>query len=70
MLTEIEKERISARCIGEALREVAVLVLVFVPLDWILGRHEDRLQVAFGTLSVALLVFAAGIKVGYAGEEN
>ncbi|MBI3553848.1 MAG: hypothetical protein HY077_15240 [Elusimicrobia bacterium] len=68
MLTADQEERLAARWLGEALREIAILVLVFVPLDWFLGQHEDKLPVALVSFSIAALVFAVGTKVGLRGE--
>jgi hypothetical protein len=60
--------RLRARWLGEFLREAAVLVLVFVPLDWFLGEHSHRLFVFAGALLAAVLLLASGMIVGFQGE--
>ncbi len=44
--------------------------MVFVPLDWILGRHENRLAVSVISFVVAAAVFAIGVRFGYLGEPH
>ncbi len=51
---------------GEALREIAILV--FVPLDWFLGPHEDKSSVTLAAFPVAVLLFAMGVQMGLRGE--
>ena len=52
--------------IGEFVREVAVLVLVFVPLEAYRGLHWKwwvlSLAVA-GTIAVAILILGIGIRI-------
>ncbi len=68
MLTDAQKDRLAARWLGEALREVAILVLVFAPLDWFLGPHTDITSVTLAAISASSLVFAIGMHVGLKGE--
>jgi hypothetical protein len=68
MLTATEKKRLEARWLGEALREIAILVFVFVPLDWFLGQHENKIIVAVESFSISTLVFAIGMWLGVKGE--
>ena len=63
-----EKKRLVARWCGEALRETAVLVLVFVPLDWYLGRQDRKISAALVALAAAVILFGYGVKIGYDGE--
>ena len=62
-MSQFEKHSV-LEMLGEFLREVAVLVLVFVPLETWRGPHGDRLQFVLllsGTALVAITSLAAGI---------
>lgn len=64
-MSELEKCSVS-EMIGEFIREVAVLVLVFVPLEAYRGVHWKWWVLALavaGTIIVALLILAIGISI-------
>jgi len=63
-----EKNRLTARRLGEALREIAVLVVVFVPLDWFMGRQQRKISATLTALIAAVILFRWGVKIGYEGE--
>jgi hypothetical protein len=65
---QAEKKRLTARWLGEALRETAVLVLVFVPLDWYLGRQDRKISAGAIASTAAVILFGCGVRVGYDGE--
>lgn len=69
MLTEKEY-RLATRWFGEFLREASVLILVFVPLDWYLGKHDDRGWITVTAFFVALLLLAGGIQIGIMAEKG
>ena len=68
MLSDPEKERLAARWFGEFLRETAVLVLVFVPLEWYLGRHNGKGVMLFCAVIMTILLLTVGIVIGFYGE--
>jgi hypothetical protein len=53
-----------------SVRETAVLVLVFVPLDWFLGRLEKKTIAAMGAMTAAIALFVCGVRIGYNGERG
>lgn len=67
-MDKAEKNRLIARRLGEALREIAVLVVVFVPLDWFMGRQQRKISATLTALIAAVILFRWGVKIGYEGE--
>jgi hypothetical protein len=64
-LSEKEKSSIS-EMIGETLREVGVLIFVFVPLEGYRGTNQDSWQLAAwigATLIIATLLITIGIVI-------
>jgi hypothetical protein len=62
-VSEREKSAVS-EMIGEFLREIAVLLLVFVPLEAYKGTNWETGQLVLavsGTILGALAIFAAGV---------
>ncbi|NNN06650.1 MAG: hypothetical protein HKL90_12175 [Elusimicrobia bacterium] len=57
-----------ARWIGEGLREAAVLIIVFVPLDWMLGRRDSQWTITVFSVAIATVLFWIGCIVGFWGE--
>ena len=70
MLTAAEKDLLTARWIGEAFRETAVLIWVFVPLDWIVGGRDERWAMTFATVVVGMAIFTVGVHFGFRGESD
>lgn len=70
MLPADEKEPLSARWRGEAFRESAVLVWVFLPLDWFLGAHEGKLLVGIAASLISACLFKVGVLLGFRGESE
>ena len=68
MPTDIEKRRLSARWLGEALRETAVLVWVFVPLDWYMGGYQSKILVGAAAFAISAGLFRIGVMIGFRGE--
>lgn len=64
----IEKRRLCFRWLGEALRETAVLVWVFLPLDWFLGRHPKPWLVTAEAFALSGGLFTFGVVMGFLGE--
>jgi hypothetical protein len=69
-MQQAEKRRLSARWCGEASREISILIVVFVPLDWFLRRQDEKLSATAGALTAAIVIFGYGVKVGYQGERR
>ena len=66
---QVEKKiRLAARWLGEFLREAAVLVLVFWPLDWYLGSRGNYGWAFVTSFWAAALLLGAGMWVGIMAE--
>jgi hypothetical protein len=50
--------------IGEAAREIGVLLVVFAPLDSFLSRDRLTVRNVAAILVVAVVFFAGGVKLG------
>jgi hypothetical protein len=53
--------RLAAALIGESLREMAVLVIVFAPLDLVVQSKSLTLRYVLGTMAVFAVLFVTGI---------
>jgi|RhiMetdeSRZDD1v2_1073273.scaffolds.fasta_scaffold695676_3 hypothetical protein len=53
--------RLVAALIGESLREMAVLVIVFAPLDLVVQSKSLTLRYVLGTMAVFAVLFVTGI---------
>jgi hypothetical protein len=53
--------RLVAALVGESLREMAVLVGVFAPLDFFVQGRALTLRFAFATMTLVAVLFVLGI---------
>ena len=60
MVSEQSAASIVARLVGDALREAAVLVAVFAPLDVVVQRKTLTLRFAVVTIAVVFVGFLLG----------
>ena len=65
-----KKKRLVSRWLGEALRETAVLVVIFVPLDWFLGRQDKKISAMMVAMTSAIVLFTGGVNIGFDGERG
>jgi hypothetical protein len=56
-----ENPKTVSEMLGEALREIAVLVIVFAPLDRWVERRPYTWNNMWGTFTVAAILFALGV---------
>lgn len=58
-----EERKGIAEMTAEALREMAVLLLIFAPLDFVFSDKQDRLTQAYvaAIVTVALALFVLGV---------
>ena len=57
----MDDSKTTSEMLGEALREVAVLVLVFVPLDVLVSGHSFGWRWWLGTLGISSPLFLLGV---------
>src|SRR5438445_638041 len=68
MANRARRLRLTAAWLGEALREVAILALVFLPFDLRVDPlHFTTLNISL-FLSFILIIFGFGVTIGFVGE--
>ena len=56
-----ENPKTFSEMLGEALREIAVLVIVFAPLDRWVERRPYTWENMWGTFAIAAILFLGGV---------
>lgn len=70
MLGKARRIQLFAQWLGEALREISVLMLIFVPLD-IHFRPDTYTPINISLfLFLALFIFSFGVIMGWIGERS